>query len=149
MENIIESKWSLESYIVHNEALRVSDEKFHNERDRRYSEGNELRAVALKIKETADLRALDLERESQVYKDERNDVLRESTLKSTGNYATRDDLADVVKSMEKTLKPIVEYISGQQGLVKGTELTKSGMVTMIVVVSTIMGIIMMVGNYFI
>ena len=47
-------QWTIETYAAHNEAMRLVEEKFQNERDKRYTEGNELRAMALKIKETAD-----------------------------------------------------------------------------------------------
>lgn len=32
------SRWTLDSYTSHNEAMRIADEKFQAERDRRYSE---------------------------------------------------------------------------------------------------------------
>src|SRR5664279_1409412 len=102
--------WSTETYAFHNEALRIADKELQDERvkhiadvvemnDRRYAEVNVEKEKALKIKETADLTALELARESQVYKDERNDAMREQSLKDNGIYATRDDLAEVVKGM--------------------------------------------------
>lgn len=118
--------WTLEGYISHNELMRDAESKLYAERDKRYSEGNELRAMALKIKETADLTALELARESQVYKDERNDAMREQNLKETGVYATRDDLAVVFSKSEKALlsfteeikvalRPMIEHIAADKG----------------------------------
>lgn len=40
--------WTLESYIIHSEALRASDEKFQTERDRRYTEVGIEKEKALK-----------------------------------------------------------------------------------------------------
>jgi hypothetical protein len=88
----------------------------------------------MKIKETADLAALELARESQVYKDERNDVMREQSLSQTGVYATHSDVAAVAEKMgesinlvaermESALKPISSFISAQQGVTKHSEIT--------------------------
>lgn len=120
------SVWTIETYAIHNEAMRVADEKFQAERDKRYAEGNELRAMALKIKETADAKALELDKESQTYKEARNDAMREQSLKSTGIYATRDDLSAVFAKSEKNLtavfeemkialKPMIDHIAADKG----------------------------------
>jgi len=141
-------KWTIESYVAHNEALRIADEKFQTERDRRYTEVGIEKEKALKIKEIADLSALELARESQMYKDERNDQMRESSLKNNGMYATRDDLmiafsksekalAGVVEEMKTVLKPIMEHISAD----KGSQLTKAGMFAMVAAAGVIVGII--------
>ena len=141
--------WTIESYAAYNEALRIADGKLQEERDRRYTEVNVEKEKALKIKETADLTALELARESQVYKDERNDAMREQSLKDNGIYATRDDLAEVVKGMEKALKPLVEYISGQQGSVKGSEITMGKIFAGITIMGTIIGILVVLANAFV
>lgn len=118
-------------YKVHNEAMRKADRRFDEERDRRYTEVNVEKEKALKIKETADLTALELAREGQTYKDERNDSQREQSLKSTGIYATQTDLATAFSKSEKTLamfmeemrtalKPLVEHISADKGADKST-----------------------------
>jgi hypothetical protein len=117
--------------------------------DRRYGEVGIEKEKALKIKEIADLSALELARESQVYKDERNDAMREQNLKETGVYATRDDLAEVVKGMEKALKPLVDYVSGQQGSMKGSQLTWGKIFASIAAMGTIIGILVVLGNAFI
>lgn len=113
------------------EALRVVDKELQDEKikhlteivvanDRRYTEGNELRAMALKIKETADRDALELDRASQAYKAERYDVRSEQSLKETGIYATRDDLACAIQDLRKVIQPLVDYVSSQQGASKGS-----------------------------
>jgi len=88
----------------HLEALRDADARFNEERDRRYSEVNIEREKALKIKETADLAALQLAREIQTYKDEKANELREQINSERGLYATNRDI-----------EPIKAYVSSQTG----------------------------------
>ena len=67
------------SYIplyAHLLALQEERDKFNHERDRRYAEVTQEREKALKIKEVADLAALQLAREIQTYKDEKANELR-------------------------------------------------------------------------
>jgi hypothetical protein len=88
----------------HLEALRAADMRFEEERDRRYTEVNIEREKALKIKETADLAALQLAREIQTYKDEKANELREQINSERGLYATNKDI-----------DPIKSYVSSQTG----------------------------------
>ena len=88
----------------HLAALRAADEKFQNERDRRYTEVNIEREKALKIKETADLAALQLAREIQSYKDEKANELREQINSERGLYVTNRDI-----------EPIKAFVSSQTG----------------------------------
>jgi hypothetical protein len=88
----------------HLEALRLADRRFEDERDRRYSEVNIEREKALKIKETADLAALQLAREIQTYKDEKANELREQINSERGLYATNKDI-----------DPVKSYIAAQTG----------------------------------
>ena len=119
--------WTIETYAAHNEAMRAADVRFHNERDRRYAEAATLNAVALKIKETADLAALTLAREGQVYKESQNDIMRDSSLRQSGIYATNDSvtsaLTELKSSFDTALAPIVDFISKQQGASQGIDLT--------------------------
>ena len=159
--------WTIETYAIHSEAMQTAEalhnremrtaEALHNKEmrendaqhnkeireadDRRYGEVNVEKEKALKIKETADLTALELARESQVYKDERNDSMREQNLKETGVYATRDDLAVVVESFKKMLKPIEEFVSSLQGATKGSQVTMGKVFASIAAAGTIIGII--------
>ena len=141
-------------YKVHNEAMRTAERRFNEERDRRYTEVNVEKEKALKIKETADLTALELARESQMYKDERNDQMRETNLKETGIYATRDDLAvlfsksekslaAVVDEMKNALKPMIDHIAAD----KGSQLTIGRIIGYTVAIGAIMGIIFSFLNY--
>ena len=138
--------WSTEAYILHNEAMRTADEKYHAERDRRYTEVKVEAEKAIKVKETADLAALTLARESQLYKDQQADIMREKNLSSSGIYATNADLAKVVEKMEQTLKPIIEFVNGQQGVDKGTSLTKGNLISIITTSATIITIVFLIVN---
>ena len=126
--------WSMQAYILHNESMRDMQQRVNEERDRRYKEVNVEKEKALKIKETADLAALSLARESQVYKDQQADVMREKNLAASGIYATNSDLQNVMQQMtaqqqsfadkmEKALNPLIEFVNGQQGAAKGNEIT--------------------------
>jgi hypothetical protein len=81
----------------HLEALRAAD-------DRRYAEVAAEREKALKIKETADLAALELAREIQTYKDTKANELREQIGSERGLYATKDDLAAAIREVVATLQ---------------------------------------------
>jgi hypothetical protein len=107
--------WTVSSYAAHNEALRTAEEKFQEERDRRYAEVNTEKEKALKIKETADLAALQLAREIQTYKDEKANELRSQIESERGTYVTQGDLKAVVEKLDVTIKPLVDYVSAQSG----------------------------------
>jgi len=115
--------WTIETYAAHNEAMRRADDRFHAERDKRYAEAATLNAVALKIKETADLAALTLAREGQVYKEAQNDLMRDSSLRQSGIYATNDGVAQAIAELKNSLQPLVDYVSTH----KGAELTKGSL----------------------
>jgi len=133
-------EWMI-TYAAHNEAMRLADIRFQDERDRRYAEVNVEKEKALKIKETADLAALSLARESQVYKDQQADVMREKNLAASGVYATNADLASVVDKFEKSIKPLIEYVNSQQGVEKGVALTTGKLFAIIGAVGVIVGVI--------
>jgi hypothetical protein len=79
------------------EALRAADLRFHaalREADQR----------ALSIKEVGDAKALDLAREIQAYKDERDNRLREQINTERGLYVARTEF-----------KPVAEFVTAQQG----------------------------------
>lgn len=94
---------------------RAADLRFADERDRRYTEVAAARAEALKIKDEADRKALDLAREYQTYKDERDNRLREQIASERGLYATHNELNGAVEKIEATLAPIAAYVASQQG----------------------------------
>jgi hypothetical protein len=99
----------------HARMLRDADQRFAEERDRRYSEVNIEREKALKIKETADLAALSLAREIQDYKDEKANNLRSQIEGERGHYATKEDMRFMTEKFEALIKPLADWISGQQG----------------------------------
>jgi hypothetical protein len=117
------SGWTLETYAMHNEALRLAEARFQAERDRRYAEVNIEKEKALKIKETADLAALQLAREIQTYKDEKANELREQIGSERGLYARKADLAALGEKVEATVAPLAAYVAAQQGREKGISLS--------------------------
>ncbi len=108
----------------HLDALRLADEKFLNERDRRYAEVNIEKEKALKIKEEADKAALGLAREIQTYKDEKANELREQINSERGLYALKTDVVAAVEKLEAIIKPLAEYVTSQQGSREGTKEVK-------------------------
>jgi len=115
--------WSTDTYATHVALLREADMRFENERDRRYTEVNIEKEKALKIKETADLAALQLARESQSLKEVQNDALRDKTLSESGVYATTAGVAQAIEDLKTSLQPLVDYVSAH----KGAELTKGNL----------------------
>ncbi len=107
--------WTLEAYVAHNEAMRAEEHMLDVERDRRYAELTVEREKASKIKEAADRAALGLAREIQTYKDEKANELRAQIESERGTYASQTDLKGAIEKMEETLKPIVSYVTTQQG----------------------------------
>lgn len=132
--------WTVETYAIHNEALRNSEWKFQEERDRRYAEVATEREKALKIKETADLAALGLAREIQTYKDEKANELREQISQERGHYATKDDLVAAVEKIEETIKPLAGFVQTQQGRGEGAGSTVRWAFAAIAVLGSLFGI---------
>jgi hypothetical protein len=99
----------------HLEALRAADAELSAERDRRYAEVSVEREKALRIKDTADRDALALARQAQTYRDEQANKLREQINSERGLYATKDDLANAVREMAATIKPLAEYVTSAAG----------------------------------
>lgn len=133
--------WTLEAFMEHTRLIQEKDKEFRNEQDRRYTEGNELRAIALKIKETADNDARILAREAQVYKDQQADIMREKSLASSGIYATNESVILAIEKIEKVIKPLAEYVASQQGVDKGMAMTSTKLIGLIGVTGVIVGII--------
>jgi hypothetical protein len=94
------SSWTVDAVMQHFQALRESDYNFYEERDRRYGEVAIEREKALKIKETADLAALELARQIQEYKDEKANELRSQIEREQGDRASKEDL----KALEEKLR---------------------------------------------
>ena len=113
--------WTIETYAAHNEAIRQAEEKFQQERDRRYSEVKSAEEKALRVKEEADAKALLLAREIQTYKDEKANNLRTQIEGERGSYVTKGELVAAVEKLEATLKPLVNYAATQQGRGSGLD----------------------------
>ena len=77
--------------------LSRAQERLEEERDRRYAEVAEARAEALKIKEQADEKALDLARTIQQYKDEKANQLREQIGEERSEMATKSELTAAIE----------------------------------------------------
>jgi hypothetical protein len=99
----------------HLAALRDADQRFDAERDRRLTEVAVEREKALKIKETADLAALQLARADQTYKDEQANKLREQINSERNIYVTQDQLLAALREMSNAVKPLADFVSKQQG----------------------------------
>jgi hypothetical protein len=125
----------------HIEIVNGLKDQFHEERDRRYAEVNIEKEKALKIKETADLAALQLAREIQTYKDEKANELREQISNERGLYATKDDLANMNREWQATLKPISDYVSGQRGVQEGIGISGSVLVSLVVAIAAIASVV--------
>lgn len=142
--------WTLESYAIHAEDLRQADIRFDEERDRRYTEVNIEKEKALKIKETADLAALSLARESQTYKEQQNDALRDKNLSESGVYATTASVNSAIEKLEQGVAASFEALMGklepfmngtiqQKGEQQGSQITKGNLYAAIGVVVGLLG----------
>jgi hypothetical protein len=143
-------EWTIATYATHNEAMRVVEDRFQNERDRRYTEVNIEKEKALKIKETADLAALSLARESQTYKEQQNDALRDKNLSESGVYATNASVSQAIGNLESkietALQPLVNFVASQKGVQKGAELTISKIYGAIAAASALAYILLSITN---
>jgi uncharacterized membrane protein YqiK len=122
-------------------ALRTADAELHRERDRRYAEVNVEKEKALKIKETADLAALQLAREIQTYKDEKANELREQISSERGLYATKEDVANAAAKLEAMIKPLADYVSSQQGRAGGLNAGWAYLIGVAVLISAVVAIV--------
>jgi hypothetical protein len=99
------------------------------------------REKALKIKETADLAALQLARDIQTYKDEKANELREQINSERGMYATKADMESLEDKFLALLAPISAYVTARQG-------RSGGQVALWGALATVAGlIILVVGIY--
>lgn len=133
--------WTIATLKLHTDAIDQWRDRFDAERDRRYTEVNIEKEKALKIKETADLAALSLARESQTYKEQQNDALRDKNLAQSGIYATNESVAHAFDELNKQLKPVFDFVVSMQGqTVKGDSIwSRSG--TLVAVIAGIIGVI--------
>ncbi len=119
--------WTLATLKEHYDIVHAANLRFEDERDRRYTEVNIEKEKALKIKETADLAALSLARESQTYKEQQNDALRDKNLAQSGIYATNADVAKLFDDFNTKLKPVFDFVISKQGQAEqGTSIWSRG-----------------------
>ena len=123
------SGWTVETYAVYNGALRHADKELAEERDRRYTEIGIEREKALKIKETADLAALSLARESQTYKEQQNDALRDKNLSESGVYATNASVTAANEALKSSIAALITDAAGERGQDKGNKVGKAELYT--------------------
>ena len=160
------SGWTTEAFIEHMNALRASDReladervsrlqerlghlidlrnednRFGEERDRRYTEVADQRAAALTIKELADAKALDLAQTNQTYKDDKADKMRDQSLTQSGQYVTHDDLSVLEGKLVRIIEPLVEYMNAQRGVVQGAQMTTGRLFAYIAAGGTVMAIL--------
>lgn len=127
--------------------LREHMEALNVERDRRYAEVNVEREKALKIKETADLAALNLAREIQTYKDEKANELRSQIERERGTYATQSDLKALGDKIETQLKPILQYIASAQGSVNKSSETRNVYIAIIMFFGVLVALAVAIGPH--
>lgn len=84
------------------------------ERDRRYAE------VQVERDKAEVLRAA-----NQAYRDEKANELREQISSERGTYVSQLELKGALDAINATLKPILEFVSGQQGATQKTFDTRS------------------------
>lgn len=111
------------------EQQRLADLRFEAERDRRYTEVAAANAVALKVKEEADKIALGLQRDNQIYKDEKANELREQISSERGLYVTKSELKAMADKIDATIAPVLIYVSSQQGRGVGADSTIKYMIS--------------------
>lgn len=135
------SGWTVDTLNFHYTSLRQADQRFLDERDRRYAEVNTEREKALKIKETADLAALQLAREIQTYKDEKANELRSQIERERGAYVTQPELRGLEAKIAAEFKPIADYVTSQQGRGVGINDVRVWLFGLIAAAGTLIGIL--------
>lgn len=140
------SGWTVDTLHNHLRVVQQLEERFSNERDRRYTEVNIEKEKALKIKETADLAALQLARDIQIYKDEKANELREQINSERGLYVTKNDLAGLSDKFDVTLRPVLTYIALQQGRSGGLQAGYGWIVAAIGAIGVIITIVVLIAN---
>jgi vacuolar-type H+-ATPase subunit H len=115
--------------------------------DRRYYEVNVEREKALKIKETADLAALQLAREIQTYKDEKANELREQISSERGLYATHADVVATTEKLEALIAPLATFVNAQQGRTIGAASQWTYLVGGLGAISTLILLFLAIGGH--
>src|SRR6185295_7878902 len=95
------TEWTIQTLKEHFDALREADQRALEIKEFGDKE-------ARRIKDESDRTALGLSAETQKYKDEKANELREQINKERNLYVTNDKL-------EATVKPLTDYINSQLG----------------------------------
>ncbi len=127
------SGWTVDTLRVYHEALRDGDLRFESERDRRYTE-------VARVKDAAELRALNLAREIQAYKDEKANELRSQIEGERGTYPTRLELTAAVEKIEESIKPLGAFVTAQQGRSEGVGTTTKVLFSSLAALGVIVGL---------
>jgi len=122
------TEWTLETLKEHFDALRHADEK------------------ALRIKEEADNKALELARSIQEFKDEKANELRSQIEGERGMYVTQSDLRGAVEKIEAHIKPLSEFVTTQQGRRSGIGTSAGVLVGALTGAGAIIGLIIALAN---
>ena len=101
---------------------------------------------ALAIKETADQEALRLNRENQLYKDEKANALREQIASERGLYATKEDLAAMQERYELNHKPLADYVAGQLGRREGISASVALLISVAMIVVAVVTTVVLYGS---
>ena len=132
------TKWTIETYAVHNEALRQAEAKFQEERDRRYKE-------VADTKEKAQAQADQLSRDTQTYKDMKGNELREQLGEERYDYARKTELQTLQearlndkKELQEVLRPILEALASNKGKEIGIDNIMSYIITILALAATIL-----------
>lgn len=116
----------------------LTDQAINYER-RMTDRENELRAMALAIKEEADKAALELDRQIRAYKDEKQNEFRGALDDLSQQMATRRELSDAKDQIATVIKPLADYVSSQQGRSAGIGVSAN-------VVATLVGIMLVIAG---
>ena len=138
-------KWSFESYVHHNEAMRKAERRFQAERDRRYTERfvsqeNALAIALTSIKER-------VEKSDQAYSlrfEQVNEWRRTYSDLVTGTMS-RNEIEERFRSLDAKLDtkldPVTQFVSGQQGSQGSRTAQRSSIIAVFGILGTLAGII--------
>ena len=119
-------EWTVSTLKIHTEELRRAQEKFEAERDLRYAQLAREREKHDAMRRDYELRALELARQIQTYKDEKANELRSQIESERGLYTTQAQTSSSISGvyaeirsgldkMHETMKPLIAYYNAQQG----------------------------------
>jgi vacuolar-type H+-ATPase subunit H len=126
--------------------IREHLEAIQEANDRRYAEVALARAEALRIKEVADEKALDLAREIQTYKDEKANELREQISQERGTYITSEVYNERHEELIRRISELEKTDSSYKGKSEGLSTSAKFLLGTITVMTFIIPLIVLVAN---